>query len=521
MKFFISILFFILSLSLNTNAQEETKNFEKEVTDYIEGKTDVRPDFLKTDNAIGDKKIQEILDKVDRLRNSNNSSQNTTDFLQKLKPFIVPLIIVLYLIFKSDGDNKEKPQTNTKSKNSRNRNEEFIKKHNENVNNNETDDEYNNEWNYDDNEDQFDSIKISIKEQTYDNTQMFDIEAKGPLNFTKDQIEQSEKENEEAKFSCYVFDITDKDNEIPLQGLTDPYKDENYLLSSTRNMKVGLAFAYNDWTAMFRFPKSLIIPPNRGQRTLKFVVCASKLKSKFDQGKTKNKKDLYFETTTILNLDYEQPGYLESEIYESALNEKIVQLGMAVAYSEKKINTSGVEAIKSWINTEILWKNYLNDETEEKVKYSFLLNNTHELLKKNKLSLSEIVKEINFKSNVSRRYDAMNLLLNIAGSDDRLSKEEDKLLNNTARALELNLERFQQMKTSTIANIDTIDETDEDNEDTIFNFSKDMTDADKCKKLREEYTRWNRQTNNSNEKIRNQARKMVELTANLRKKYNC
>ena len=144
-----------------------------------------------------------------------------------------------------------------------------------------------------------------------------------------------------------------------------------------------------------------------------------------------------------------------------------------------------------------------------------------DLLKNNKLSLSEIVKEINYKSSVSKRYDAMNLLLNIAGSDDRLSKEEDKLLNNIARALELDLNRFQEMKTSTIANIETIDQADEDNEETIFNFSKDMTDADKCKKLREEYTRWNRQTNNSNEKIRNQARKMVELTANLRKKYNC
>ena len=48
-----------------------------------------------------------------------------------------------------------------------------------------------------------------------------------------------------------------------------------------------------------------------------------------------------------------------------------------------------------------------------------------------------------------------------------------------------------------------------------------MTNEEKCKKLRQEYTRWNRQTNNSNEKIRNQAKKMVGLTANLRKKYNC
>ena len=189
---------------------------------------------------------------------------------------------------------------------------------------------------------------------------------------------------------------------------------------------------------------------------------------------------------------------------------------MAIAYSEK-INTAGVEAIKNWINSEVIWKNYFTDNTEDKIKYSFLLKNTYELLKNNKLSLSEIVKEINYKSNVSKKYEAMNLLLNIAGSDDRLSAAEDKLLNNTARALELDLERFQQMKTSTIANIDTVDEENEVNEETIFNFTEEMSNEDKCKKLRQEYTRWNRQTNNSNEKIRNQARKMVELTANLRK----
>ena len=149
------------------------------------------------------------------------------------------------------------------------------------------------------------------------------------------------------------------------------------------------------------------------------------------------------------------------------------------------------------------------------------MRNTYELLKANKLSMSEIVKEINYKTNIAKRYEVMNLLLNIAGSDDRLSSAEDKLLNKTARALELDIDKFQQMKTSTIANIETIDENSEDSEETIFNFTSDMSDEEKCKRLRQEYTRWNRQTNNSNEKIRNQARKMVELTANLRKKYNC
>ena len=37
-------------------------------------------------------------------------------------------------------------------------------------------------------------------------------------------------------------------------------------------MKVGLGFAYHEWTTMFRFPKSLVIPPNRGSKNIK--ICS-------------------------------------------------------------------------------------------------------------------------------------------------------------------------------------------------------------------------------------------------------
>ena len=36
-----------------------------------------------------------------------------------------------------------------------------------------------------------------------------------------------------------------------------------------------------------------------------------------------------------------------------------------------------------------------------------------------------------------------------------------------------------------------------------------VSNEDKCKKLRQEYTRWNRQTNNSNEKIRGKLEKWL------------
>ena len=494
MKLLISFLLSIFILFSNLSASENTQ---------------------KLTPKINNEQLQELIKKLPR-ENSVNQNTSNEDWFKKLRPFIVPLLIVLYLIFRSDSKTEDRPKKNTKTRSTRSRTEEFVKKHNEDQKI--TDKDYEDEWNYDQQE--LNSLQIKIEKQQVESLKVFDVMAFGMLGFTKDQIDQTKLEKEEAKFTCYVFDVTDKDNEIPLQGLTDPYKDDSFLLSSNRNMKVGIGFAYNEWTPMFRFPVHLVVPPYRGKRKIKFIVSATKINAKFENGFVKKKKDLYFDLETIFELNFEEPGYLEAKEYDSELNEKIVQLGMALAYSEKKINTTGIEAIKNWINFEVLYKDF-SSITDQKVKYSFLLKNTHQMLKDNKLSLSEIVKEINFKSSISKRYDAMNLLLNIAGSDDRLSAEEDKLLNKTARALELDMDRFQQMKTSTIANIDTIDDTDEENEDTIFNFSPNMTNEEKCKKLRLEYTRWNRQTNNSNEKIRNQAKKMVELTASLRKKYNC
>ena len=120
MKFLISVTILTLFFSINTSALEDNKNFEKDVRDYIEGKTDVRPELLKLGNSIDDKKLRELLDKAD-------SRNKTTFSVEKLKPFIVPLLVVLYLIFRSDSETKDKPKKNIKTRKNQSRNEEFIK----------------------------------------------------------------------------------------------------------------------------------------------------------------------------------------------------------------------------------------------------------------------------------------------------------------------------------------------------------------------------------------------------------
>ena len=66
----------------------------------------------------------------------------------------------------------------------------------------------------------------------------------GNFSFKDKDFKSIEKENNQVKFTVYAFDVTDKEKEVALQGLTDPYKDENYLLSSTRNMEAKPGYGY-------------------------------------------------------------------------------------------------------------------------------------------------------------------------------------------------------------------------------------------------------------------------------------
>ena len=57
-------------------------------------------------------------------------------------------------------------------------------------------------------------------------------------------------------------------------------------------------------------------------------------------------------------------------------------------------------------------------------------------------------------------------------------------------------------------------------EESVFGINKDMTKDEKLKILRKEYGRWNALTNNSDKMIRERAKEMRDLAANLRSQYN-
>ena len=236
------------------------------------------------------------------------------------------------------------------------------------------------EWDYDeeidDLNDDLGELKIKTEIKDIGNIYSYAIKGKGTIDIFSKLVDQ---DNEKAKFSISIFDVTDPNKRTEIPCGDETYAQDGHLFLS-REMTIEPRSAYLEWSDMFFFPKVLLVPAYRGKRKIEFVLNVTSIDTKFLKGeiKTKKKKNLYFQTKVEIEINYEEPGYSEITEFEEDVTKNIIQLGMALAYSENKMEQQSLDVIKNWINNEIMWKNILLDEEqakENKMKYSFLINN--------------------------------------------------------------------------------------------------------------------------------------------------
>ena len=137
-----------------------------------------------------------------------------------------------------------------------------------------------------------------------------------------------------------------------------------------------------------------------------------------------------------------------------------------------------------------------------------------------KVSISKLVSEFNDKASKGQKYLAIELMLNVASSDDKLAAEEEKFINKIAKTTGIDLKTFKEMKNKIVAKVGSLDLSEKPSEES-FGISDDMDDKEKCKILRKEYTKWNSQTTQKDPKRKKRAKEMVKIIAGLRKQYNC
>ncbi len=410
-----------------------------------------------------------------------------------------------------------------------------------------TDDDYSEDEGYDEKKIY---ITTTVKKEKVASKESFVLTLDG---LPDDEKLETLRDGKKIFLKIYIFDVTDLESNkyyeiLDTTGLTDQYfsnhchiiktnevtwSDGNMNLIQSKELE-----SYGDHPTKLAFPYSVMLLPKVGKRKLSFRTFLCTDKQKFDDaegrpkvGESINyrpesfKMDDYAEygfddygdypeilsyTSSEIDVEYKQPGYLD--INKRKYNDLKIALGSALNQLGGGSLKENFEKIKDEIR-------YDGDYSAEGNIYKSLsLKSNYEHALKEKIDLESILKELKKNSRIHERYEMIDLLLNLAITDQTYSAKENEFIDNVAKSLDLHNEKFQEIKKRKTASVKFVDFGNRADE-SIFGITKDMDKKKKLRVLRKEYSRWNALTNNSDKAIRERAREMRDLAANIRKQY--
>ena len=329
--------------------------------------------------------------------------------------------------------------------------------------------------------------------------------------------------DDQVKIILLVQDVTDNDNEsdagTPVVSAHEAFAEKgSRVLGVERIYDSSSRTYFPDWTLFVPVPVDFIVPPHKGKRRIKFLLCVADTGTTVERGGLTDTSGLQHISTEVINFTFKEPGYMDELVNKEKVEDLTIKLGMCMAAADGHLDQKELNTIKTWAKN--LTGLLDEDKALERNKYfSKFLKSSSIAAKTNKISLSNLVKDFNGVASKSQKYTAMQLLLDISGADGTLSKEEDVFINKIAKTTGINLSTFKEMKNKIIANVDNLDQSEKPSEES-FGITEDMDDTEKMKILRKEYTKWNGQTNHKDVKKKKRAKEMVKIIADLRKQYS-
>ncbi|MDB3876924.1 TerB family tellurite resistance protein [Candidatus Pelagibacter ubique] len=342
----------------------------------------------------------------------------------------------------------------------------------------------------------------------------YNVELKGMISHPTD---------DQVKIILLVQDVTDNDNEndagAPVLSAHEAFAEKgSRVLGVERIYNSSSRTYFPDWTLFVPVPVDFIVPPHKGKRRIKFLLCVGDADTTVDRGGVNDTSKLIHISKEIVNFTFKEPGYMDELVNRDKVEDLTIKLGMCMAAADGTLDQKELNIIKTWAKN--LTSLLEDDKAQERnAHFSKFLKSSAIAAKTNKISLSNLVKDFNDVASKTQKYTAIQLLLDISGADGTLSKEEDVFINKIAKTTGINLSTFKEMKNKVIANVDNIDLSEKPSEES-FGLTEDMDDAEKMKVLRKEYTKWNGQTNHKDPKKKKRAKEMVKIIADLRKQYS-
>ena len=331
---------------------------------------------------------------------------------------------------------------------------------------------------------------------------------------------------DKIKLIFHAYDNTDLEKDVkvglPLISNNNVFQDEKSRVFKIQTTWETTADTYlPNWYEFISIPCENLIPPLKGNREIMFRVIAGEPSLDTDRGfidAEDTKKVIHWADSTIAH-KFNDLGYTEYSKNREKLESLSVEIAVAFATVEGDLQKKTLDIIKKWI-VDITSNLEENKIKVRKDALSDVLKSAYKNAKAKKISVSSILNEMNNNLSKSQKYEIIELLLNIAGADDKLSEKENVLLDKIIKKLEIDEAVFSNMKNKTVINIGEI-ETSRSTSESIFGIKEEMTNEEKCKLLRKNYSKWNAQTNSNNQKTKTRAKEMVKLIVQLREKYNC
>ena len=330
-----------------------------------------------------------------------------------------------------------------------------------------------------------------------------------------------------VKILFYIYDNTENEDDndfgLPVLAAHEVFCEPgSRVLSRQEEIESSTSHYWPDFFTWFYLPKDFVIPPHKGKRKLKFWAAITRTDIKLDRGgfETSEQKKIIHHAREIIDCKFKEVGYMEELINREAVEDLTIELGMGMAAADGHLEQKELNIIKKWVKGSIDVLQDSKIKNKKKKHFESIVKTAYTKAKNKRISTSKLVEEFNDKASKTQKYEAVQLLLDIAGADEKLSPEEDRYINKIVKTTNINLKTFKQMKNKVIANVENI-ETSEQSAEEMFGITKDMDKSEKCKLLRKEFTKWNNQTTHKDSKRRKRAKDMAKLVADLRKKYNC
>lgn len=248
-----------------------------------------------------------------------------------------------------------------------------------------------------------------------------------------------------------------------------------------------------------------------GTRDLQVEMCgvAGENKHAYINGAT---AEFEYNVTTI--------GYKEFEKNALDFEESAINLAMFTAAVDGSLDQIELDVIKNWCQKRSFFIENEEDAEDKKKNLSKLIQRTYTLAKNRKLNMTKINSKIKNDLTEDQRYKVVELMLDVMAADKVLDAKENELIENTVRSLSLDNEIIKSMRDARLSKLTTINVADGD-EEKLFGLNEKMSNQQKCKELRKQYSKWSGLTASSDKNKRDQATKMVEKIAKLRQNLNC